>query len=456
MDESDMSTLDDRIRALDPFAGAPYEHATANAMVERITTAAAARPRRRLRSVLLAPMGAVAAAGLAAGLLVTAGSTAPTLSAIHVAGVAQGVQSSPTPFGINGPGINGTEAGGPIVLDQDWLGPSLGPLENGYTTASSSVTESPNLYLAATQFSTAAPALAAVRVVGPTSPTGVLAAIASTLRVDGAVKHVAASAWRLGVVSGPHGAAGLYRSTSGLYEFAYVRGGGANASAPCSRGPATGAVDADRFAMGSTTSNLLASLGLHYELAAPTFQVRWSRAGRAGCDGITTLREPILVDGVSTGQAVQTTFDPSGRLVAASFPVFMLGGTAPYPLVSPATAASTLVRSSPDLGVLERGHGKAATPTGSAPSSRTGGLRDLLIVELRSSSIALRAFTTTSGATWLLPVYTLSGDGYTDVAASPTAWSGDVLATAAPLVRIAGASVNQARVFDEQRRSTGP
>jgi len=450
MEDPDVSHIDDRIRALDPFAGAPYEHAAAAAMVERVTTAGRTRPLRRRLTVLVAPMTAVAAAGLVTGLLVTAGTTAPSLSAIHLQGSIQHAMGAGNALGLN---VNAQDAS-PIV-DNGLLGATGMALPSAYAPSSSATSQSANLYLSTTQFATAAPALAAVRVVSPASPPGVLAASASPLQVAGVVRHVAASAWRLGTASDSHGVAGLYRSPSGLYDFVYARAGVATTSSPCLRGSPSGTVDTDRLAMGSATATLLAALGLRYELAAPTFETSWSRAGRTGCAGIRTLGEAILVHGVPTDQVVRASFDPAGRLVAASFPVFMLGGTASYPLVSPATAASALVRSSANFGALdEEGRPKGATSAG-APSSAHGTLRGL-IIELRSSSISLRAFTTTSGATWLLPVYTLSGDGYTDLAASPMVWSGDVLATAAPLVRIVGAPVSQARVFDEQRRTTVP
>ena len=451
MEDPDVSHIDDRIRALDPFAGVPYEHAAAAAMVERITTAGPARPHRRRLTVLVAPMTAVAAAGLVTGLLVTAGTTAPLLSAIHLQGSIQHAMGAGNALGLN---VNAQD-GSPIV-DNGFLSTTGGmALPSAYAPTSSEPSQSANLYLSTTQFATAAPALAAVRVVSPASPPGVLAASASPLQVAGVVRRVAASAWRLGTASETHGVAGLYRSPSGLYDFVYARAGVATASS-CLRGSPSGTVDTDRLAMGSATADLLAALGLRYELTAPTFETSWSRVGRTGCAGITTLGEAILVHGVPTDQVVRASFDPAGRLVAASFPVFMLGGTASYPLVSPATAAGALVRSSANFGALEQmGEPNGATSAGGAASSAHGTLRGL-IIELRSSSISLRAFTTTSGATWLLPVYTLSGDGYTDLAASPMVWSGDVLATSAPLVRIVGAPVNQARVFDEQRRNAVP
>jgi hypothetical protein len=452
MEFRDMSSLDDRIRALDPFAGVPYEHAAAAAMVERITTAAAPRRHRRGLAVLVAPMTAVAAAGLATGLLVTAGTTAPSLSAIHLAGGVQHAMGTADALGL---AVNGA-VGSPVV-ENGYSTAGGEALPSAYAPSPSPTAESANLYFATAPFATAAPVLAAVRVESPASPPSVLAASASTLQMTGVPTRVAPSAWRLGTASDPHGVAGLYRSASGLYDFLYVHVGPADLSARCAQGAASGMVDTDRLAMGSATANLLASIGLRYELAAPTFQTSWSRAGRIGCAGITTLGEQILVQGVPTDQMVRASFDHAGRLVAASFPVFMLGDTASYPLVSPATAASALERSSASFGVLERlAHSDNATNTARTPSARQRVLRDLLIIELRSSSMSLRAFTTTAGGTWLLPVYRLNGDGYTDLAASPVAWSGDVLATASPLVRIVGVAINQARVFDEQRRPVVP
>jgi hypothetical protein len=71
-----------------------------------------------------------------------------------------------------------------------------------------------------------------------------------------------------------------------------------------------------------------------------------------------------------------------------------------------------------------------------------------MVVELHPPTVGLDAFATTSGTTWLLPVYAFTGDGFTQHAARQTEWTGDVLATAAPLVRVRGSHDNQANVFD--------
>lgn len=445
-----MSTFDDRLRALDPFAGAPYDHADAAGMIERITTATPARPHRRRLAVLLAPMTVVAAAGLATGLLVTAGTTAPSLSAIHVMG-------GHRPAATGAPlGLTFAENGSSYATS---LSQYAGPVPTTLFEPDAAPPASTNLYVESGQLATSTPTLAAYQVLSPASPTGVLAASATTLHVNGTVKRVATSAWRLGTVANLHGVAvaSVYRSPSGIYDFQYLRGDLVRLSMRCPSSATSGVVDTDRLSMSVTVANLLASLGLRYELATPTYQTSWSRAGRAGCTGIVARDATILVSGVATDQVVQAAFDPQGRLVAASFPVFMLGRPASYPLVSAAAAADALARTSAGLRAVVDARPSASTTTaGGAHTYLDGVPRNLMIVELRTSSIALRAFVTTTGATWLLPVYALSGDGYTDVAASPTVWSGDVVATAAPLVRIVGTSVNQARIFDERRLGTLP
>ncbi|HEV3212251.1 MAG TPA: hypothetical protein VGZ03_02530 [Acidimicrobiales bacterium] len=444
-----MSTLDDRLRALDPFAGAPYEHADAAAMVERIAAVAPARRHRRRLAVLVAPMTAVAAAGLTAGLLVTAGTSAPSLTAIRITG-----------------GQHGTEA--PVALGLEWAGlksVALNQSLRAFTDTQYAPMASPalpastaELYLVSAQLPTSTPAVVAYQAISPASPARVLATSASALRLDGAVHRLTDSAWQLGSGSSARGAiTGLYRSPSGLYDFQYLRGDLAHPTR-CVAGAAAGAVDTDRLAMSATVGNVLSALGLRYELAPATYRTTWARVGRAGCRGIAVLGETILVNGITTDQVVQAAFDPAGRLVAASLPVFMLGRTASYPLLSPAVAADALARSSASAAGRPTGPGHRASQAqaGGIFRDRYGVPVSLNIVEVRSSSIELRAFATTSGATWLVPVYALRGDGYTELAAGPAAWSGDVIATASPLVRVVGSAVNQSRVFDERQYRTLP
>ena len=431
-----MSNLDDRIRALDPFADAPYEHADAASMVERVTTAAPPRSRRR-RALLLVPASAVAAAGLVAGgLLVTAGTAAPSLSALHVTeGGARHTVFAPSPTALRLDGRQFTYMAS-RALSTDVQ--PLAPIPSAYTY----------LYQLASPLPTATPQLSAYQVLTVANPAGALAASATTLRVKGVVTRVATSTWHLGTEAGARGVATLFRSPSGLYDLQFLRPDVARRTSRCATGE-IGAVDTDRFAMSASLASLLSSLGLHYQLAGPTFETSWSRAPGARCTGFVVLGATILVHGVVTDQLVQVAFDPTGRIAAASLPVFAVGRSAPYPLVSPATAAGAVVRSSATFGAPEHRPGSAGTPTASQHAQGDVAGASLMVVELRTASIALRAFATSSG-TWFLPVYVLGGDGYTNGASSTTLWSGNVVAAAAPLVRLTGVADTQSRVFDER------
>ena len=429
----DMSHFDDRIRALDPFAGATYEHADAAAMVDRVTMAAPVRRRRRRLAVLAVPMTALAAAALAAGgLLATAGSPLPAASALHVV-------SRPQPLSLEKAAIFGTaDVNGTQAQSTAWWSAA----NPGYALPGMPVfapdARATYLYQLGAQLPTSSPTLPAVQALRPPDPARLLAESAPAFGLRGRVLRVDRAT--LVLRAEPHvagtGLATLLTPRSGVDYLEYARG----AVAPtrrCAPEPSS-TVDTDQSAMSATVAQLLDTLGLRYDLARPTYETGWWRARHVACDGTVLRSATILVHGVATDQVVQAAFDPDGRLVAANLPVFTIGRATTYPLISPAVAAGALVQSTSNLGGLER-HADGGV------STSTGLPNNLMIVELRTSSIGLRTFATTSGATWLLPVYALGGDGYADVAARPTSWHGDVLATATPLVRIVG---RVGRVFD--------
>jgi hypothetical protein len=443
----EMNDVDDRLRALDPFAAARYEHADAAAMIERITSGHAPRRRRRLAAVL-GPLAVASMAGLATvGLLVTAGSPAAQLQGLSVA---RALAVHPAVFGL---------ALEPLRLFSFDEGASVVPASlsapdaaqanstaTGYL-AYGDPTTSPYTYLFAlgSQLPASAPSLDAF-----------LAAAAAHLGFTGTVRADAPSTWQLGADVDPHRVriALLGRSSpSGLFEFRYVRGDLARPTSRCANGAEGGAADTDRSTMATTLTGLLRSLGDRFQLGPPTYATAWSHVSHAACAGTVDVTAPVMVGGVATNLAVQVEFDPSGTVLDASLPVFTVGTRAAYPLVSPARAAAALVASSVD--------GSYRSSAGLPLASRKAHFSvqwssHLMVVELHTPTVGLDAFATTSGSTWLLPVYAFTGDGFAQRAAGQTTWSGDVLAAAAPLVRVQGSRDNQAAIYDLRGGAASP
>jgi hypothetical protein len=464
--EREMSDIDERLRALDPFANAPYEHADAAAMVERITQGPAIRrPRRRL-AARLGPLAIASAAGLAAiGVLVTAGTPAAQLAGLSVTGAhstaGYGTFAVPKPLRLANGAADAayTVTYGPLAALPFSFGAAQGsraPAMPVWTSTSKSTTLSIGrsfsyLYELGSLLPASAPHVDAYDAITPKDPERVLSAGAARLGLTGALTRDAARTWQLGSDANPRQVrvAVLGRvDSSGLLEFRYLRGDVPLLSTRCATGARSGVADTDRIAMSATLTRLLQSLGARYSIADPTYATAWSRAARAGCEGTTIMTASILVGGEPTDLTVKVAFDPTGAVVEASAPVFTSGTGAAYPLVSPARAAASLVASSV---------GGAHRATSSAPAMAQQGLNatssewsteHLMVVELHPPTVGLDAFATATGTTWLLPVYAFTGDGFTQGAASQAEWSGDVLATASPLVRVRGSFDNQSAAFD--------
>ncbi len=451
----EMNDIDDRLRALDPFAGASYEHADSAAMVERIASESAPRRRRRRFAILVGPLAVASVAGLATvGALLSAGSPALQLSGISVSGSALGT-------------LGHASASTVEPLQLSYASPDTYGIQNGYvggwtsvfgnsvqwaaTSSAGSAASRTYLYALGTQLSGVAPSLDAYAAIPPADPEGVLMAGAARLGLVGTVTKPATDTWRLGTEANPHDVriAVLGRSLrAGLLTFRYQRGELAQVTSVCALGARSGAVDTDRLAMSSTLAGLLRSLSVRFSLGSPAYSTTWSSAPHTPCEGTVLMTASVVVGGVTTDQSVQAAFDPAGAVLGASVPVFTIGRSAAYPLVSPARAATSLVTGSFDASLRPAG---TPTTTGQDRGAATHGATantDLVVVELHSPTVGLDAFATTSGTTWLLPVYAFTGDGFAQYAARQTEWTGDVLAAAAPLVRVQGSHDNQASVFD--------
>lgn len=441
-----MSELDERLRALDPFAGAPYEHGDAAELVARVTRAAPRTRRRRRLPALLGPLAVASAASLAAvGVLVAAGPSAPQLAALSIRSAPTAAATTATsPSDQAGTILNGPVGARSYSYDPSAWTTSGDKALGGVQGLSATSTARPYLYEGAYGLPVSAPSLDAFAAIAPRRPGHVLTAAAAELGLTGRVAHTA-STWRLDVAPSSWVVryAALERSPStGLETFRYLHLDVGDAGQRCAPSRAVGPADRDRAGMVATLAHLLRALGANYSLASPATTTSWYD-GPLACTALVHLTEHVVVGGAGTDQLAQVVFAPSGAVVAASIPAFTVGSSAAYPLVSAARAASVLDESSFAAAVSEGGVDGVAAHRVAGTASQAG----LMVVELQRSSTGLRAFLTTSGATWLLPVYLFTGLGYSRHAKGATRWSGAVLAPASPLVRVKGSRDTQAWVF---------
>jgi hypothetical protein len=434
-----MSNLDDRLRALDPYRGAPYAHSDESAMVERITEGTPYRARRRRRrDVVLVPLATLAAATLAlVGLVVTAGAPAAPLAALRLYGTPTQPSFGAPPYHVGFWSTVGAPAAPVYSQSADANHQEL----QGASTSYGPPTPLHPLtyhYVPGSPFATTVPAQDAYEALAPADPQGELARWATTLGVRGAVVETRpAVSWHVGSEANPKVASKLsldwdYGSTpdaSGLYVLSYVSGDVDPFTDGCTATSAanTGTVDASTRAMQSLSKALVASLGLHYELGPATYVTTWPDPEFPGCAATESQSQPILVDGTPTDQFVRTYFSSTGRLVDATTPVFTFGPGVAYPLRSPSAITASLVQRTQPVAPrtpVRAGHHQA---TASASPATSGKYQ--VTVRLTNASVSLRAFETSDGVAWFLPVYGLSGEGYSDIfTTSPMAWSGIALA----------------------------
>jgi hypothetical protein len=289
-------------------------------------------------------------------------------------------------------------------------------------------------------FSEMSPSQSSYPAIGPSDPASQLQTWASQLGVSGAVVTTeTGSSWSVGSDANLRDVSivTLAKGRSGIVALTYRTGDEDsmfNACTPSSP-PNLGPVYSDTPAMESAAATFISSLGLNFELGSPKLETGWPSPMYMGCGAVESMTQPILIDGVSTDQVVSFNFNGSGHIVYAGVPVFTLGAQSDYPLRSEAAAAAWLVQSTAPSTKA------TTTTTKTAPGSPYYGPAlesgDLMVVKLRSATVALHAFWAADGSSWFLPVYQFKGDGYSSVVSpNPSPWTGSVLAVGPSYVTI--------------------
>ncbi|MGA2122931.1 MAG: hypothetical protein ABSG58_00730 [Acidimicrobiales bacterium] len=355
-----MSSIDERLAALDPAARDPYQPRGLDEMISRIVSTSPAPARvpwwRRLQVRLAG--GVVVAGALAAGAIaLVAGS--PTLPVLAVQGAFHSVPSA-----------------------------------QGSTFASAA---SVRVSFVASASLSAQPGATRSYELGVVKPNARAARrVASVFGVTGALRHTGDN-W---LVTNRAGASLDYQATA-VPQWFYSST--TYPVAPATKSDSASVPMPSHATLIADAAGYVKKLGYNYGLASPHFSsstvsVTNSNGGPAE-QSQEQLTDVVTVGSRATDQTLSITVGSKNQLIFAQGPAFGVSASRDYPLVS----AQGGVR---DLESTERSLSAAGS---SLPLDR---------VVLRHATLSLSAFRLRDGSTWLLPVYTYSSE-----AKEATTWS---------------------------------
>jgi hypothetical protein len=354
--------FDDRLAALDPAAGQPYEHKNLDALISKITAQPRHAPRRLWRNIELKIAGTLVAGSLVvAGTLALVQGAAPTLPALALQNVAG------TKFAV---AAQVPTKAGPMQPYAEYV-------FSGATLSSS------------------APSALSHRLTIPSIAAQEAGRLARVFGVDGTPVNTNGdgSDW---LVKSTTGAALDYEST-GVPQWYYSSTSPAIAPAEASSTPvnplpseATVAADAQRY---------LAQMGFSYTVSSPNFSTSTTSSVAAdGTSQVTSSTEDVAFDvvvgGVTTDQTVSFSVGENNVLAYASGPAFNAGTPYGYPLESPTAGVA-------QLNAAQKAKFSSGASVASPPP--------VIDVALNGDSITLQTYELTDGTWWLLPVYHYQG-----------------------------------------------
>ncbi|MCU1364096.1 MAG: hypothetical protein JWM55_1924 [Acidimicrobiaceae bacterium] len=370
-----MSDVDDRLAALDPAAGQPYEHRNLDALISRITTEPRRAARRLWRNIEIKIAGTLVVGSLiAASTIALVQGAAPTLPALAMQ------KAAGTKFAVAA------------------QAPEAGPMQP----------YAEYVFSGGLALSTRAPHSPSYRLAIPGDASQEAGHLAGVFGVDATPlnSNGDGSDW---LVKSESGAAFDYENT-GVPQWYFSSTSPAIAPAMSSSAPvnplpseATVAADAQRY---------LAQMGFSYGLSSPNFSTSTTSSVAAnGTSQLTSSTEDVVfdvnVDGVATDQTVSFSVGEDNVLAHASGPAFHLDKSYGYPLESPAAGVRQL---------------NAAQKTKFSSSNSVASPPPVIDVALSHDSITLQTYELTDATWWLLPVYRYRGaySGTSGVASTGT------------------------------------
>jgi hypothetical protein len=368
-----VSDFEDRLAALDPAAGQPYEHRNLDALISRVTAQPRHASRRLWRNIELKIAGT-----LIAGSLVVAGTLA----------ILQGAPSLPA-----------------LALQN---------ASANFATASPKGATAMQLYAefdfaAASSLSRSALNAKSYELEIPRHGAIEAAHVASVFGVTGSARKTNGTDW---TVTSSTGSALDYEN-SGVPQWYYSSTTPAIApatksSVPVGHLPSQSSVEAD-------AQNYMGQLGFNYELASPTFSTSTTSTTAAdGTGQVTTSTEDVaytvVIGGVATDESVNFSVGAHNVVAYASGPAFNAGPSYAYPLQSPVAGVAVL-----------NSEQKSKYSSTSKTSKRSG--PPIVDVTLHSDTLSLQTYELTGGTWWLLPEYHYQGVASTKSGLSTSIWN---------------------------------
>jgi hypothetical protein len=352
-----MSDINDRLAALDPAANNPYHARNLDEMISRITATPSGAARSTWwQRVQLRIAGALILGSLVGAttfVLVDNGTSLPVLAIQNLS------QHSPTAFGSSDTMQRYEE------ID----------------------------FAPGASLSTSSPATSSYQLQIPASAGAEAARVASIFGVSGS-PHEASGDW---TVTSPSGAT-LDYETTGLPQWYYSPS--TPAIAPATVSSSATASMPSHATLTTDAHVYLAKLAYGYDVSSPDFSTSTSSTtaqnGTQSSQSQEEVSYIITVNGLETDQSVSFSVDSQNNLVYAQGPAFHLAAGTKYPLQSPASGVSTL----------------NATERAAYPASTGAGAQGPPIVDatVNSASVSLATYQLKDGSTWLLPLYTYSGN----------------------------------------------
>ncbi|MGC1239249.1 MAG: hypothetical protein WA860_10715 [Acidimicrobiales bacterium] len=353
-----MSDINDRLAALDPAASDPYRAPNLNEMISRITATPSGAARSTWwQRVQLRIAGALILGSLVGAttfVLVDNGANLPVLAIQNLA--------------------QHRTAAAPFNSD------TMQPYEEIDFAAGASLSNSSS---STSSYQLQIPASAATETVR----------VASIFGVSG-TPHEASGNW---TVTSPSGATVDY-DTTGLPQWYYSSTTPAIAPATYSSS-ATAAVPS-HATLAADAQGYLAKLAYGYDVSSPDFSTSTtSTTAQNGTQSSQSQEEVsyvVSVNGLATDQTVSFSVDSQNNLVYAQGPAFHVAVGTSYPLQSPANGVSTLNATE-----------QAAYPTSTGANAKGPPIVHAMV---NSASLSLATYELKDGTTWLLPLYTYSGN----------------------------------------------
>jgi hypothetical protein len=369
-----VSDFEDRLVALDPAAGAFYQHRDLDAMISRITAQPVSRKLGLWRRIEFKLAGT-----LITGALVTAGSMA-----LFQGGAGLPVLAIQSAVGANAPKAFGTSASGTMQIYEKFNF-TAGPVLSATTPTNLSF----ELQI-------------------PNSAASEAARVAAVFGVTGSPVNTSGNAidWLVTSSSGST----LDYANVGVPQWTYSAAPSTNSSTSDLPSQATLASDVQRY---------LKQLGYGYTLAAPSFGTTTSSGDTGAVNSTSTEDVTYTVDvaGIGTDQSLSFSVDANNNVVSASGPAFSVGSTTNYPLQSLAAGVNALnaeqqsrfPTTAPTTSSSGTGTSSGVNPgaTDTTPTTPSG--PPVVNVILDADSLTLQTYQLTNGSLWLLPVYDYTG-----------------------------------------------